>query len=159
MGEVGKRAPSFTLPGSENGEIRRYTLEEGISEGPLLLGVYPFDFSPVCTVHMCQLDDMDWYRYKRNLTIWGISRDGPYAHVEFASQENLNFPLLSDTTGKMLRAYDVLNEEKDGVEEVAQRSMFLIDTDGIVQFRWVAEDNWDEDGFGLNPVEAAIEAI
>lgn len=161
MLEVGDTAPDFTLPGVYENEITHYTLSDHTAEGPVLLGVYVFDFSPVCSRQMCQLTDMDWYQYKRDLSIFGISTDGPYSHMAFAEQEDLGFPLLSDTSGEVLEAYGVLNDEVDGIKQVPQRALFLIVEDRTVQFRWIAEDNWEEndDDFGLNPVQAAIERL
>lgn len=158
MLDVGDQAPDFTLPGVQDEEIREYTLSAYTDRGPVLLGVYVFDFSPVCSTQMCQLRDMDWYQYRNDLTIFGICTDGPYAHMAFAREEDLTFPLLSDTTGEVLEAYGVLHEEKDGIKQVPKRALFLIDAEGTIRFKWVADDNWaqTDENFGINPVEAAL---
>lgn len=159
MVEVGDIAPDFTLRGAHEGEIQEYTLSDHTADGPVLLGVYVYDFSPVCTAQMCQLSDMDWYRYKNALSIFGIATDGPYSHMEFAARENLGFPLLCDTNGAVLRQYGVLNDEKDGMKNVPQRALFLIDEEQRVSYRWVADDNWDETDFGTNPVQDALKQL
>lgn len=151
---VGDRAPEFELRGAHEGEIGTYALSGLTDRGAVLIGSYPFDFSPVCTRQMCQLNDMDWYGYKTNLTVLGVSRDGPYSHVEFAEQEDIGFPLLSDTAGEMLAAYGLLGE-CDGCERVANRALLLIDEDGIVRYRWTATHNEATD-VDTNPVEEAI---
>jgi len=38
----------------------------------------------------------------------------------------------------------VLGEKSIDPEPDIQRSLFLLDRDRIVQYKWVAEDNWDE---------------
>lgn len=159
MIEVGALAPNFTLRGVHNGEIQTYTLRDYTEQGPVLLGVYVYDFSPMCTTQMCQLTDMDWYKYKNDLSIFGIATDGPYSHMKFAEQEGIGFPLLCDTTGAVLQQYDVLYEEKDGLKNVPQRSLFLIDEEQRVTYRWVADDNWNESDFGTNPVEDALKQL
>lgn len=156
---VGDTAPRFSLQGVHNGEIKGYDLHSLLDDGYLLLGVYVFDFSPVCTTQMCQLSDMGWYEYKNELTIAGVSSDSPYSHIEFSQQEGIDFPLLCDTAGELLDAYGVLNAETDGLKRVPQRALFLINPDATIEYRWVAADNWDEGDFGVNPVEDAIEAI
>jgi peroxiredoxin len=69
--------------------------------------------------------------------------------------------LLCDTDRSLASAFGVLLPEADGFREVARRSLFLIDEEGTISYRWVAEDNWNEDGsnFGTNPVEAAIREL
>lgn len=159
MVDVGDVAPDFTLQGTYNGQIEEYKLSEYTDKGPVLLGVYAWDFSPVCTTQMCQLTDMDWYKYKNDLSIFGIGADGPYSHMHFAEQEGIGFPLLCDTDGSVLQAYGVLNQEKEGLKHVPQRSLFLIDDDQRVTYRWVADDNWDETDFGTNPIEEALKQL
>lgn len=157
--QVGDQAPGFELQGVEDGEISQYALDDLTEKGAVLIGVYPWDFSPVCTRQLCQLTDMDWYRYREDLTIVGISREGPYAHEEFAAQEGIGFPLLCDTAGELCRSYGVLETEKDGFREVPRRSLFLVDTEGIIQYTWIADDNWDDSDFGIDPVQDAMEAL
>lgn len=159
MVDVGDIAPDFTLKGVYEGEIRTYTLSDYTAEGMVLLGVYLYDFAPQCTAQVCQVSDMGWYQYKKDLSVFGISTDGPYSHIEFARENDIDFPLLSDTGGRVLDAYGVLNEEWEGLSSVPQRSLFLIDRDRTVRYKWVADDNLAVDDFGLNPVQEAIKQL
>lgn len=159
MVEVGDTAPNFTLRGVYRDEIEEYTLSEYTRNGPVLLGVYVYDFSPMCTTQMCQLSDMDWFKYKKDLSIFGIATDGPYSHMEFAKREGIDYPLLCDTNGAVLQQYGVLNEEVDGIKNVPQRSLFLIDEEQRIAYRWVADENWDETDFGINPVQEAMKQL
>lgn len=102
---------------------------------------------------------MGWYEDKKGLSIFGLSRDGPYSHREFAQKEDINYPLLSDTDGEVLSAYDVLIPEIEGLKNVPRRSLFLIDSDRTITFKWVAEKNFEESDFGLNPVREAIKEL
>ena len=60
----------------------------------------------------------------------GISGDSPFSHAAFAKAQNLPFPLLSDIKRAVIRAYGVLDEDRN----VAWRSTFVIDRDG--NLRW-----------------------
>jgi alkyl hydroperoxide reductase subunit AhpC len=60
----------------------------------------------------------------------GISGDSPFSHAEFHKRHRLPFPLLSDVHRKVIREYDVLDEERN----VAYRSTVIIDRDG--RLRW-----------------------
>lgn len=59
-----------------------------------------------------------------------ISGDSPFCHTEFARARSFPFPLLSDLHRTAIRAYDVLDEERN----VAYRSTFVVDREG--RLRW-----------------------
>ena len=94
-------------------------------------------------------------------TIFGVSRDGPYSHAEFAEAEGIEYPLLSNINGEMLKSYDLLIEEAEGLRDVPHRSVLLIDSDRTVQYKWSSpiEKNYEETDFGLNPVKEAIKSL
>lgn len=59
-----------------------------------------------------------------------ISGDTPFCHAAFHDAHKFPFPLLSDVHRRAIRAYGVLDEERN----VAWRSTFVIDRDGLL--RW-----------------------
>jgi peroxiredoxin len=59
-----------------------------------------------------------------------ISADSPFCHTAFAAAHQFPFALLSDFHRKVIHAYGVLDEERN----VAYRSTFVVDRDGIL--RW-----------------------
>ena len=60
----------------------------------------------------------------------GISGDSPFSHTEFHKRHQFPFPLLSDIHRKVIREYEVWDEERN----VAYRSTVIIDRDG--RLRW-----------------------
>ena len=66
----------------------------------------------------------------------GISRDSPWTHIAWTQALDLNFGLLSDFNGDVVRAFGIGFEFR-GFHDVAQRTTFLVDQTGIVQARWV----------------------
>ena len=62
--------------------------------------------------------------------ILGISADSPFSHAEFVKARKLPFALLSDIHRKVIRAYGVLDEDRN----VAWRSTFVVDDKGAL--RW-----------------------
>jgi glutaredoxin-dependent peroxiredoxin len=66
---------------------------------------------------------------------FGISRDSGWTHIAWAQALDLNFPLLSDWNGEAVRAFDVEREFR-GHRGVAERSAFLVDSDGTVRGAW-----------------------
>ena len=59
-----------------------------------------------------------------------ISGDSPACHAAFAAEKKFPFPLLSDLHRRAIRAYGVLDADRN----VAWRSTFVIDRDGVL--RW-----------------------
>jgi glutaredoxin-dependent peroxiredoxin len=70
----------------------------------------------------------------------GISRDSPWTHIAWTQALDLNFGLLSDFNGDAVRAFDIAQEFR-GFREVARRSAFLVDRDGIVRSSWLYENS------------------
>ena len=60
----------------------------------------------------------------------GISGDTPFSHAEFHKRHALPFPLLSDVHRRVIKAYEVWDEERN----VAYRSTAIVDRDG--KLRW-----------------------
>ncbi|HKD32554.1 MAG TPA: redoxin domain-containing protein [Gaiellaceae bacterium] len=65
----------------------------------------------------------------------GVSRDSPWSHVAWMQALDLTFPLLSDWNAEAVRAFGVAHEHR-GLQDVAERTAFLIDRDGTVRGAW-----------------------
>ena len=67
---------------------------------------------------------------------FGISRDSAWSHVAWAQALDLgDVPLLSDWNGEAVRAFGVAQDYR-GMREVAERSAFLVDADGMIRRAW-----------------------
>ena len=64
---------------------------------------------------------------------FGVSRDSPYSHVAWKEALDLEIPLLSDWNAEAVRAFGVAHE-RAGLQDVAERSAFLLDGDRVVRF-------------------------
>jgi peroxiredoxin len=64
-----------------------------------------------------------------------ISRDSPWTHIAWMQALDLDFGLLSDWNAEAVRAFGVAQEYR-GMKEVAERSAFLLDSDGVVRGAW-----------------------
>ena len=65
----------------------------------------------------------------------GISRDSPWTHVAWHQTLDLNFGLLSDWNAAAVRGFGVAHEFR-GLNDVAERSAFLLDEAGTVRAVW-----------------------
>lgn len=154
----GRKAPEFTLPGVTDGSFETYSLSEATDRGEaVLLLFYPFDFSPVCTNELCAIRNAEWFQFTPDLDVWAISGDSAYAHRAFADEYDLNFPLLSDSHGRVADAYDVCYREFEGHEGVPQRSVFLIDTDRTVRYAWQTDNAFEKPDFF--PIKEALDRL
>lgn len=79
---------------------------------------------------------------ERGAALVAISGDSPFCHAEFAKTRGLPFPLLSDVHRAVIRAYGVLDEERN----VAYRSTFIVDRDGIVRWGQAGDRHMVRDG-------------
>lgn len=144
MIQTTNNAPDFTIPGVIPGEepIQQFTLSEAVTDGPVILVFYPFDFSPVCTEQLCTFRDMEWLTFTEDIEVWGISIDSAHSHHEFISKYDLGFPLLTDRLGDVADQYDVLLDEFEHHERVPSRSIVSVDSDRTVRHVWKAENQY-----------------
>jgi alkyl hydroperoxide reductase subunit AhpC len=71
-----------------------------------------------------------------------ISGDSIYCHEAFTKAAALPFPLLSDVHREVIRAYGVLDEDRN----VAYRSTFVVDRDGVLRWGQAGDRQMVRDG-------------
>lgn len=72
----------------------------------------------------------------------GVSGDSPFCHDAFSRAAAVPFTLLSDMHRSVMRAYGVLDEERN----VAYRSTFVIDRNGILRWGQAGDREMVRDG-------------
>ena len=142
--EVGAKAPDFTLPNQDRGQV---TLSEELQKGPVVLAFFPAAFSGVCTTEMCTFRDQGSELNKVNATVLGVSVDSFFALKAWADQQKLTFPLLSDFNKTVIRQYGVVNPDMIGLKDISKRAVFVIDKDGVVRHREVLDDARNEPNY------------
>jgi peroxiredoxin len=63
-----------------------------------------------------------------------------FSQMEFARRLDLDYPLLSDWEGTVAAAYRVRYATWKGHSGLAKRSVFIIDRNRRITFRWHTED-------------------
>jgi peroxiredoxin Q/BCP len=133
--EVGDRAPDFTLPGlrlaGTDVERGSYTLSAELGH-PVVLAFYPGDETAVCTRQMCSYSSGLEEFSGLDATVWGISPQDLESHESFARKHGLRQPLLADVEREAVRAYGI------GLGSSLRRSVFVIDSAGVVRYKHVA---------------------
>ena len=135
---IGEAAPEFTL---------KNTSKEAVSLADyrgktVVIAFYPGAYTGVCDKEMCAFQDNLAKLYGSSATVIGISVDSPWANAEFARKYNLEFELLSDLDRTVVEAYDAKFVGLGGLEGYvsANRVVIIIDKEGLIQHRWVAEN-------------------
>lgn len=132
---IGKPAPSFSCKAVIKGEIKDLSLDDFQGQAKVIF-FYPLDFSFICPTELHAFQDALEEFEKRKTVLLGISVDSVYAHLAWYEQPKeeggiagVSYPLLSDITKSISRAYGALDEE----EGVAFRALFVIDKQNIIQ--------------------------
>ena len=136
--EVGQKAPDFQLP-DHNRTTR--SLKEFLGK-KTILAFFPGAFTGVCDKEMCTFRDSIQTLTGLGAQVVGISVNDPFSNKAFANTYKLQFPLLSDYTRETIKKYGVFHEDFAGLKGyiAAKRSVFILDSKGIVRYKWISED-------------------
>jgi peroxiredoxin len=74
--------------------------------------------------------------------IVGICVNDPFTNKAFADANKLPFVILSDYTRETIKKYDVFHEDYASLKgyTVAKRSVFILDEEAKLQYKWISED-------------------
>jgi peroxiredoxin Q/BCP len=119
----GDLAPDFSLPGSDGQVYRLGDLAGSI----VVLAWFPKAFTGGCTVE-CRSLGMSGEDFRRmRVRYFAASVDSAAANARFAESLGIDYPILSDPTREVARAYGVL-----GATGFPDRWTFYIGADGRI---------------------------
>jgi peroxiredoxin Q/BCP len=121
---VGDPAPNFTLQGSDGGT---YTLSDYKGQQAVVIAWFPKAYTSGCTVECKSLAENGHLIRKYDVTYFMASVDALEDNVGFAEETKADFPLLSDPSKSVAKAYGVLH-----LLGYAKRHTIYIGDDGIV---------------------------
>lgn len=130
--QTGQQAPDFTLFDTDKNKV---SLADQKGSNVVLL-FFPLAFTGTCTAELCNVRDNISSYNNTNAKVFGISVDSLFTLGKFKTEQNLNFPLLSDFNKDASKAYDVLYETFPAFEMqgVSKRASFVIDAAGVVRY-------------------------
>ena len=124
---VGDPAPDFSLMDENKNPVK---LAELRGKKVVLL-FYPMDFSPVCTQEHCSFGpELPNLRGAADTVVFGVSCDSPFSHAAYKKQYNIPYPLLSDPTRRMAKAYGMWAGEEP--YNCTKRGTVIIDKAGKI---------------------------
>jgi peroxiredoxin Q/BCP len=124
---VGAEAPKAEVKDQDGKAVNLETLYK---KGLTLVFFYPKASTSGCTIEVCGMRDTYDALTKQGVSIVGVSMDNEADQKKFHSEHKLQFPLLADTEGKIVKGFGV-PELKPGIPS---RQSFLI-KDGKVVWR------------------------
>jgi peroxiredoxin Q/BCP len=125
----GDRAPDFS---AQTGEGSKLSLSDLKGKKNLALFFYVRDNTPGCTREARAFRDAIAEFEGKNTAVVGVSTNGAESHQRFATNNELEFPLLADTDASIAKAFGVLKSSG----RMAERATFLIDKEGVVRAVW-----------------------
>jgi len=132
--EINKSVTNFSLPGTGGTE---FSLSNFLGK-TVVLYFYPRDSTPGCTNEGIDFTNLYGDFQKKNVEIFGISRDSINSHEKFKKKYSFPFELLSDSEEVACALFDVIKMKNMYGKQVQgiERSTFLIDPEGILIKEW-----------------------
>lgn len=128
---IGEVAPGFTLPAAgTGGEVLDVSLVSVLKEGPVLLVFYQDDGMPICTAVLGAFAQEQELLAGAGIRVFGINTNGTGSHQRFQERDRYPFPLLSDFSGEVVRAYGMWEPD----EAKSRRGVVAIGPDGRVVY-------------------------
>jgi peroxiredoxin len=151
---IGQAAPNFTLFNTEKKEI---SLTDYKGKNLVIL-FFPLAFTGVCTAELCSIRDNYNIYTALNAEVIGISVDSLFALEQFKIAQNYHFDLLSDFNKTASKDYDTMYDTfAFGMLGVSKRSAFVVDKNGILQYKEVLEDAGKQPNF--DAIKACLASI
>ncbi|KAI3511992.1 hypothetical protein L1887_19154 [Cichorium endivia] len=133
---VGNVAPDFEAEAVFDQEFIKVKLSDYIGKKYVILFFYPLDFTFVCPTEITAFSDRHAEFEKLNTEVLGVSVDSVFSHLAWVQTDrksgglgDLNYPLVSDVTKSISKAFNVLIEDQG----IALRGLFIIDKEGVIQ--------------------------
>ncbi len=134
MVKLNERVEVFSLPAT--GDQTRSLAD--FSGKNLIIYFYPKDNTPGCIKEGQAFRDLYPEFEKLNTAVLGVSRDSVRVHENFKAKQAFPFDLLSDKEEQLCKQFDVIKLKKNYGREYMgiERSTFLIDGEGKLQYEW-----------------------
>lgn len=136
--EVGDKAPNVSGTGYD---LKKISLSD-FSGKNIVLAFVPGAFTDPCTKEICNLQDAAANLSNLDAEVIGIAVDSPFSNKAWAEHNKVTFPILSDYSREMVKAFGCYHEDFVGLNgyTAAKRSVFIIDKEGVISYKWISED-------------------
>lgn len=136
MIQVGTKAPNFAgIKAYHQGKFVDVSLTDYKGKW-LVFFFYPRDFTFICPTELKGFSQHEEEFKTLNCEVLAASTDSEWSHKAWFERDlaDVKYPILADTTQKVSRDYQVLNEQ-DGS---AERGLFIIDPEGDIKYSLIS---------------------
>jgi thioredoxin-dependent peroxiredoxin len=138
--QVGQKAPDFTAIVQNPNGSESVTLSKVLEAGQkVLLIFYPGDDTPGCTAQLCGVRDVYKQYQDLGVTVFGVNPANSESHLKFINKYNYKFGIIVDEDKSIREKFGAVGSFFG--KATTKRSVFLIDTDGTVIFRFFGQQD------------------
>lgn len=123
--QVGEKAPEFEMQASDG---KTYRSADLVGERAYIIAWFPRAFTGGCTKECKSMKEFGELLQKFDVAYFTASTDPVKKNTEFAKSLELDYPILSDPSGKHAKAFGVLRSDRNA----AARVTFVVGKDGKV---------------------------
>ena len=147
MALIGSKLKPFTTTAFKQGKFVDVT-EADVKGKWAVFFFYPADFTFVCPTELEDLADIYPTLQGMGVEVFSVSTDTHFSHKAWYDSSpaigKINYTMLGDPSGQVTNNFDAM---RPGVG-LADRSTFLVDPDGVIQFTETTSE-----GIGRNAAE------
>src|SRR6195256_2051398 len=130
----GAQAPDFSTDASLAGKAFKFSLQDALKKGPVVLYFYPAAFTPGCTVEAHEFAEATDKFKALGATVIGVSHDPIEKLNKFSVSECRNkFAVASDADGNVMKNYDAILPVKPNY---ANRTSYVIAPTGVIIYSY-----------------------
>jgi thioredoxin-dependent peroxiredoxin len=130
----GTKAPDFSTDATLAGKAFKFSLQDALKKGPVVLYFYPAAFTPGCTVEAHEFAEATDKFKALGATVIGVSHDPIEKLNQFSVSECRNkFAVASDADGSVMKNYDAILPAKP---EYANRTSYVIAPTGVIIYSY-----------------------
>jgi peroxiredoxin len=138
--QPGVKAPEIALA-DQTGKPQTLSTLTG-PNGLLLLFFRSADWCPFCKGQLVDLERAQKLFAAKGINVAGVSYDSPEILAEFSQRKSITYPLLSDSSSKLIDAFGIRNVEATGAQAgIPVPGYYLINKQGVIEKRFF------EDGY------------
>jgi len=140
--EIGQKLPEFQLHDQDR---KQRSMNEFLGK-KTIVAFFPGAFTGPCTKEMCTFRDSTQTLPGQ---VVAISVNDPFTNKAFAEAHQLQFPILSDYSRDTIKKLNIFHNDFAGLKgyTAAKRSVFILDKNGVVRYKWVSEDPTKEPNY------------
>ena len=132
MSLINTEIKPFQATAYQNGEFVEVSSDDLKGKWAIFM-FYPADFTFVCPTELSDLADHHAELQRLGVEVFSVSTDTHFTHKAWHASSHevgkVRYAMIGDPNGQISRNFDTLRESG-----LADRSTFLVDPDGVIQF-------------------------